>query len=481
MQLLTSPADLDVTAFGEAEGDAMRRRVVGLALLGLYLLVVLLDARRIGHLTTGDTNNLVNGTFRALECLSQGKFVECGYFEGTIRTTVHPFPLLQYLVAAPLVAFGLQDAATVRWLGLVSWFAVAGVVATVIATFRTRPRLAALVLVSILASSYMYQATSAFGEALSAAVVVGAICAAIRRRPGEIFLLVLLASLGKETLAPFVVVLVLVCARSDEDRWLPRKQLTIAAVSAGAVAMLINSAFNIFRYGSIGNRLYLDPSLRTPGLARKLDFAAAILVSPTGGILWYWPVFSLLAIVATGIGLRRLVRSPHAVRSHGPVLVVSLVTLGWLVSVSAWYTPFGWIAYGPRLQVPLLGGLAVAFAHLVGDGIVSALQRSRRAVCIAATAIAVGAIQFGAPWRWPTAIEHLVAPNGACPMFGESNLMANPGQFYDCTDALLWRVHPFILGDIVDLSPTIGGSAWLLGLAGSLYLLRYVSANHFDA
>lgn len=181
-----------------------RLDVIGLTLLFAYLLYVLFSTRLWGHLSTGDSNNLVRGTRAAMRCLSNGKFFKCGYIEGTVNSYVHPYPLLQYIPT-------------------------------------------------------------------------------------------------------------------------------------------------------------------------KMRFGAALIASPSGGLIWYWPVFTLVAAV----GLRRLRRNPRRASDWMPVLCVSAVVMVWLASLSAWWAPFGWVTYGPRLDVPILGAATVAFVHLVGEAVVRCLERSR--------------------------------------------------------------------------------------------------------
>ena len=80
----------------------------------------------------------------------------------------------------------------------------------------------------------------------------------------------------------------------------------------------------------------------------------------------------------------------------------------WFGGLSAWYSPFGWIAYGPRLEVPLLGGLAVAYVHTVGESIVRIAQHSRLARVLGYAVVLAGSLQFFAPWRYTDVIGQLI-------------------------------------------------------------------------
>ena len=452
-----------------------RGRSAGFAFIVLFLFVVFIDARRLGHIHTTDSDNLVKGTRQAIDCLRDGQFFRCG--GGLGKVEVFPYPLLQYLPAAVLIQLGLSDSSLLEWFGVISFLAFAGSLLLVVRTFRERPRHGALIVVSLLASSFLYHSTSAFGEGLTAALVIAAVVAAVRRRPVLLFVLVLMSSLGKETLAPFVVVLALVCARAENDAWLPARKFTIAALGGGITGILLNFAFNLFRYGSIKNLLYLEEVFRTPGIWQKIVFFGAIVGSPAAGVFWFWPLVSLMFLAGGAIGLSRLIRDRHSPRAYLPVLAVTATLIGWFALLSAWCSPFGWIAYGPRLEVPLLGGFAVSVAHLEGDKMVAALRRSRLAVLATGGALALGALQFGSPWRYALATEELIVPTGSCPAVSQIEIRTDAALYYRCVTEVMWRRHPMVLDDLFDLSASVRGAAWLLAVAGSVLLLWYVAAR----
>ena len=320
---------------------------VGLSLVAVYLLIVLFDLDRKWHLEIFDSQALIEGARFAVGCLGDGDFVSCGKVDGSGQSGVLPYPFIQYLPAALLVVLGTSNEHAVAALAVVCFIAVATALLVVVATFRDRPRHGALVVLALIGSSLVYHSTAAFGEGLVASLVVIAMCAAVRRNPLAIFVFVFAASLGKETLAPFVVALALICARTDEDAVFPRRRLTVAAVTAGALAIGVNAVFNIFRFGDVRNLHYLDPNLHTPGVIRKLEFLLAIFVSPSSGVVWYWPFFFALAIAGTAIGVHRLIKARNAASAYLPVLSVTGVMIVWFGGLSSWFSPFGWITYGP--------------------------------------------------------------------------------------------------------------------------------------
>jgi hypothetical protein len=451
------------------------KHALGVSLLAGFLFIVFRDARRFGHLATGDSNNLVEGARTALTCLGDRGFVGCGHLPDSVQTLVFPYPLLQYLPAGLFVGVGASDSRALMALGTLSFIAIAAALLVVLATFRERPRHGALVVLALIGSSAVYQATSAFGEGLVLSLVVIAVCAGVRRSPTAILVSVFLASLGKETLAPFVVALVLICARSPEDALLPKRRLTIPTVGAGVSAIALSAAFNVFRFGSVQNLLYLDPPQHTPGIVRKLEFLSAIFVSPSAGVLWFWPLFSALAIAGTAIGVVSLLRWRHEPRRYLPVLSVTVVMLLWFAGLSAWYSPFGWIAYGPRLETPLLGGLAVAYVHTVGDTILHVIQRSRVARSCGLAVLLAGSLQFLAPWRYLEAIDALIVGRGSCPDMTKLDVYGDPAEYYRCIDQFMWRTRPSVFDELIEIGMTWSSYAWVTGCAGCLVLWLFIA------
>ena len=290
-----------------------------------------------------------------------------------------------------------------------------------------------------------------------------AVCSAVRRHRGAVLTLVLLASLGKETIAPFVVALVLICARSEDDALLPPKRFTITAVAAGITAVAINAAFNVFRFGSVRNLLYLDPSFQTPGVVRKLDFLSAIFASPASGVLWYWPLFSVLALSATAIGIHELCSRREKPRDYLPVLSVTGVMLVWFAGLSAWFSPFGG---SPSVRV---SRYPCWWAHRC------LCLHGRRRDYYASAAVATSAA-FGcgaASGRIDSVlcslelvpgILQLIAGRGSCPDMTRLDIHGNTDQFYRCAHQFMWRIRPSVFDDVIQLglawSTSVGSSEW---------------------
>lgn len=185
-------------------------------------------------------------------------------------------------------------------------------------------------------------------------------------QPGALFLLLISAfffPLYKDTQAPLVISALAVAAvaigltnRSRMERILSNRKAIWASASVVlgvTAATFVNLGYNYFRYQTILPKQYLAVAASTsPTLVKSLEFFAASVVSPNGGIVIFWFAGFLVA---------------HFQLSHfhytfrRVALVLSLVLgLISLIGFSLWWAPFGWDSWGNRLMVsPMLALLIV--------------------------------------------------------------------------------------------------------------------------
>lgn len=424
-----------------------------MALLVAYLVLVWVDAAPLGNLHTGDTDNLVAGARRAADCIHLGTWTRCGRLEGVPVTEVGPYPLLQYLPSVALVRLGLSDDAIITALGRLNFLAFAGtLVLCVVALAARRGRDGAwglIALVAVLGSSATYQATSGFGEMLAAFTLVAAVAASAHRRPLLMAAAMALASLGKETQAPFVLVLCLLAARHD-DELLPPRRILVALGLGTAGGLAATAAFNVFRFGSLRNLFYLDPMFRTPGLGRQVEYAVGGWLSPVAGIAWFWPLATLLLVVSTVLAVVAAARR-RPWPTWLPTLVVVTVVVGFVGGLALWFAPFGWITFGPRLAVPLLPGAVVVVlltaAPPLGDLARKVVRSPATVVGAALLVAALGWTQYGAPWTHAAAVNQLISADDSCPNMTKLSLQEDPATQFRCTSHVMWRRHSATLDD----------------------------------
>ncbi len=416
-----------------------------LVLLAMYLVGVWFSAVPKGNLHTGDPDNLVAGARVGIACIERGELTSCGLGEGTRQTQVGPFPLLQYLPATVLVEFGLSDEQVLKDLARLNVLAFAGAIVLCLVAFNRRDRraCAAVAVTAVLASSATYQSSVAFGEMLAATVTLAAVVAVIKGRPVPIIVACALAVLSKETFAPFVFVLGILASRRPGDRWLPAKERLIPLAVGVGLGTIATVGFNLFRFGEISNTFYLDPSFRTPGVRRPAEFFAGLWLSPASGIAWFWPVATIVVLAMTVIAVSRFTRHPRDLSSWLPSATVVLIALTVTAGLALWWSPFGWIAYGPRLAVPLMPAMVVTALHQEADTFERTVRSAMRtwlgAIAVITVAVLIGWPQFGAAWSYQPAITQLIAPSEACTRFTSYSVANEPWAYYTCVRDRMWR------------------------------------------
>jgi hypothetical protein len=353
----------------------------------------------------GDTPFVLDGSNAFLTCLSNHDFSACGYtgrlnYWG-LMTGVGDWPLLQHV--PDLISIGLGadgHAARARVLQLLS---VTGVVAAVGLGWLVLQRVGQRAwfwafMVSVLSSPLLWYARTTAAEALATGLLVAFVAAtALPAHPAVVAIAAVGAAWTKETSYPFVaaigVVGLVLAARRTGTR--VRPQLMGGAIGLG-VAILAASLFNVVRYGRVISPNFFEAELHTPGVSRKLEYAAGVLFSPSGGMFVFWPVASVLVLAACVVALRKRV-------DVVPAFVILVVILGLTLGFASWWTPFGWSAIGPRLALPwglplLLLALA-AYGAALRPLITRLLAAPWRLMLVFAVVLAATLPNIGTTWR----------------------------------------------------------------------------------
>ena len=453
--------------------------IVAVAAGALLVLVLLVDGTRWVETRLGDTGVLVTGTHTALDCIKDGTFTNCGHAPGTEASDVGAFAIFQYLVAAPMVALGWVDATVERGLAWVSTLAVAGMVVLALTVGRRvlGRRWSVVLVLALVSGPMVLYGLIPFGEALAGFLCLAFALSAGSRRARWIAVTMFLACLTKETAAPFLLVIGVVCARDDDrDGWLPPARLFVPMVGGAAAAVVVNTGFNLFRFGTWSNLTYNAPHTRVPGIPIKLKLAVADWLAPNVGVLFFWTVLALVlagVLVATVV---TFVRQPREPRRWLPPLVVVLTTALFTGTLASWWSTFGWLAWGPRLNLALTPALAVAAVRAAPEPLDAALRWVLGSVVraiVAGVVIAVLAVgQVGVVWN-QAVIALPTVPSESCPVL-KAPWETTPEYFYGCGLDAAWRTSPLALWEASRGGPrtqqlaellqviTIGGLvAWL--------------------
>ncbi len=427
----------------------------------------------------GDTPFVLDASNALITCLSLHQFNACG-FTGELdywglMSPMGDWPLLQHV--PDLIAIGLgavSHPTRTRVLELLNVAAVAG------ALLAARTSLAragqsvwfwgfALV---VLSGPILWYARTTSGEVLAAGLLVCLVAATVVPAPPLLVgLAALAAAITKETSYPFVIVsgllgLALARRRTGESV----RAHAIAGAAGLALSLVAASLFNLVRYGSVLNTNLLDPGLHTPGIARKLEHAAALVVAPNGGILFFWPVATLL--VGAACVLPFFCRPPLHV---WPAVAVGAAALALIVGFASWWTPFGWAGFGPRLMVPWLPPLVLLALVAYGSDLLPLVRRLLapwwRLLVIFAVVLALTLPAIGQMWR-PGAIRGFFAlPDPPC----QAPFRQDGRGWYACQHRQMWQDRPMQLYALRGVK-TIAGLATSFvvaaGIAGCLLLLR---------
>ena len=430
--------------------------------VGISLLV------RLGRhdLSTQDTTAIIDGANRSLACVREGVFRACRYHPETQATDINPYPLLQYLPATALAALGASDELNRTLLIWLNTAAIALMVGVVIQRGRRLGgvRLAVVAAVAMVTGMLLPYAGQSFGEPLVMLAVVGLCRLAVARRASAWLLPVAaLATTGKETMFPVVVLFAAGFALLGADRGpeqaivLRRKAVwVLGGVGLGVAA---NLAFNVFRFGGVTNVQYLLEA--RPGPAAAMANTVSLLVAPNGGLLWFWwTAVAALVVVAVAVVAPRVVVGSAAddpVERRrlrlGSLGVAAGFGVG-LVSLGFRWGPFGWYSWGPRLLLPFVPAVVMAAVELLGRrpageplgrGWVLA-GASTTAVAVLLLVPALG--EVWAPESWNTHQLATLEDRPACRVV-DLRGSEGYGPFHECLMAMAWRTSSMPLVESV--------------------------------
>jgi hypothetical protein len=429
----------------------------------------------------GDTPFVMDGSNAFLTCLSNGDYSGCGYTADLnywgLSTNVGDWPLLQHV--PDLISIGLGadgHAARQRVLQLLS---VVGVVAAVIVAWLVLTRVGrrawfwAFMLV-LLSSPLLWYARTTAGEALATGLLVCFVGATLLpAHPVVVGLAAIGAVWTKETSYPFVIALgvigLLLAARRTGRSVRPHFAWGAVGVAVGITAA---SLFNVVRYGEVISPNFFEERLHTHGVARRLEYALGVLVSPSGGMFVFWPAASVFVLVACLVAI--------SWRKRGdvdplPASVILLVILGLTVGFASWWTPFGWSAIGPRLALPWGLPLVLLALAAYGDAlrplVARLLASPWRLLLVYAVVLAFTLPTIGTMWRPNQTGAFFAQQQPPC----DAPWRGGVEKWNNCQHEQMWLDRPMPLYGL-DGVDTPGGIATTiivaLGLLGCLWLLR---------
>jgi hypothetical protein len=428
---------------------------------------------------SGDTPFVLDGSNAFLACLSNHDYSACGYtgklnYWG-LNNPIGDWPLLQHVPDLLSIGLGADGhRARTRILELLSVAGIVGSVALarVVLSRIGQPAWFWGFMVVVLSSPFLWYARTTSGEVLATGLLVALVAATVLpAHPLLVGLAAIGASWTKETSYPFVValgVLGLVLARRRTGTRI-RPHLVWGAAGM-AIAIVTTSLFNIVRFGKIISPNFFESELHTPGLARRLEYTAAVIVSPAGGMFVFWPAACVLVLAGVLLGFLRKDLDAR------PAVVIVLVILASSFGFASWWTPFGWSAYGPRLALPwglpLVLITLVAYGEPLGNLVRRVLVPSWRLLLVTAAVLVFTLSNIGQMWRPNQMGRFFLQEN---PATCDAPWRGTPEEWNACQHRLMWfhRPLPFYAARGVGSSGgAVTTAAVAVGLLASLILLR---------
>ncbi len=452
--------------------------------LGAYILLLIVDGRRHGYvgLPGTDPANLVSGARVAVDCVRHGTWTHCGSVAGgapPVVSRVHAFPLLQYLPAAVLIEGGLATLAVLHGLVWVNTFAFIG---TLVCLWLVGRRVlgagwASLLMVLGVTGPLSYYAVASLGEMLATFFMTLFVSAVLVRRPLLAACALAVACLSKETAAPILLVVGVLAARDAHDGILPPRRWLFPLLAGAGVGTSLNMLFNVFRFGTVQNSYYLHANVNPPGIHDRLNFSLAMWFGTNTGLLFYWTLGTLLLVAVAGVVGWRVCRSPRDAHSWLPGLALLVVVAATTWGLASWWSPFGWVAWGPRLMVPFVPAFVLVGVYVVRDDINAVVRTVLRSVAGIVLVIGVATLallpEVGVVWNSAPAAK-LFYPDARCPKWGSYNISTESRDYYRCARYTAWRTDRFMLPATADVAGVVPRVADGL-LGGAVALLLIVS------
>lgn len=307
---------------------------------------------------SGDTVALSQSARSLVSCLENGQFRGCA---GT-----NQFGLPQHIPAMFLAWKGLDDTSIVFVLACLNILALTILTRTIYKSKAILPVAKILIGITLFVGPIIAYGPYSFGEAISTLAYVGLAVAIFDKKYYQIFFFMVLAVTSRET--AFVSIALMTAAILAFDSQSSRRQLRqmwiviYASMLFGIVCLL---SFNVWKFDTWKNAPHMDPVLRTPGLRLKVESAIGILLSPNGGLVPYWLLGAVAALV---IPLLCLANIRLSARKRFSFLLLTSGFVAQVAILSAWYAPYGWVAWGPRLIVPTTAmGATICLTFVMQD------------------------------------------------------------------------------------------------------------------
>lgn len=408
-----------------------------LTFLGIGLVTVTV-LRRVPQIA-GDTVAMSQSAELLVSCLRNHQFHGC---PGT-----NQYGLLQNIPLMALIWKGISTPDAVRLLGFINVVAFLAFLVFIWKSFSGRVRQLG-VLVLLLGPVLPY-ISSTLGEMTQLVVFSLFGIAVVRNRKVLGILAGFFAATSRETaFLPLIFLAVGLSVLEFRSIKLGIKK-SIPYVFATLIGLGALLEFNAMKFGTWRNLSNLHAEYVTPGILLKAKMFVAIWVAPGGGVMVFWVLGGLITLSFLVYPIIR--RENWTV--VGSLLVIGCVA-GSTASLSMWFAPFGWVAWGPRLMIPTIAMITFgAFSLRTSDGFqFGKLEKvfGNLVFQLGVTAIVgLSALPSFGVLNIPTSINRFFSTDKVCPR--PAIIQEDRNYYFHCLQHGSWKLDP---------------SLWRVGLDG---------------
>lgn len=392
----------------------------------------------------GDTQILVGSVKAIRSCLGEGRLVGCSFDI--------PFPLLQYGPTLILSYLGFSDASILHFLAYLSFFGFVASIALVFWTLKRKASrtVAAFAALLMLTGPLLWYSHSTYSEMLAAFLILAFTSASLMRVDKRFLIpLFFLAGMSKEVAFPFLLVIGCLCLLPEIVTAPGKIKGRLYALLAGAaLTVLVNVAFNYFRYGTYYDAAHLTELYLVPTLRLHLSFFLAMWFTPYGGLLFFWPTFVLLYFSLLVLLFIRWKNKKYDELNtepterlifYLPIIVISLVLVLLTAGFSRWCTPLGGAAWGPRYILPWIPSAALLLLYFYAREVtllLSLILTKTYGLVATATALVIVSLPQLMVLFGPFVLVKLFDLPGDCPRV--PIIEEDVTYYYRCIEAQIW-------------------------------------------
>lgn len=389
----------------------------------------------------GDTKVLVDSSYQIIKCLKNNEFTHC--------PNLTHFPLLQHLISlivSPVSKNPTNNAKLLSFINLFS-FSLSCVLLFRILLKKTSINIAILGLLIFLTGFNLYYAYSSFNELTTSTLILIALITNLKTKTNwpKIIFFSIMAGISKEVAWP-IIILLNTTAQLTKKLSIKKFFRSITPTILGIVfSIIINSLFNLYRYGTITNPILMNPLFMVKNNRNSTSFFLGLFFSSSGGLLFFWPSLSALIIFSISTII-------HQWKQNYLNLLVVLVLIIQNIGLAQWFAPFGWIAWGPRLTLPLLPSCLLLLLIINQKKINTIIQKifSKKILTIGFFLFfAITGISNYATLIFPQeSLNQLFAPSPKFPT--PAVIQQNQAYYYQSINELIWRKNPILYKNVID-------------------------------